>query len=171
MRINIVLNAGSKQCCANTGPERSCAKTNNITRCYTNKGSNSNLNNRPDDALMLVANNNEITEIGKKASTEITNHLQKEFDDVFAGIVCIDWTFSLQVKPDSKPYQVPPWCIAYVFQVTHYVACQLYFCSLPKERRGQTCYKHKIITLKIELKVKAQKIKTTSFATHFSYKK
>ena len=36
--------AGSGQCCANTGPEMSCTRTNSNTYCYVNTGSNSNLN-------------------------------------------------------------------------------------------------------------------------------
>ena len=54
---NSVLSAGSEQCCTNIGPERSGAKTNNNTSSYTNIGSNSNLNNRPDDVLTPAVNN------------------------------------------------------------------------------------------------------------------
>ena len=38
----------------------------------------------------------------------------RDFKDVYSGIGCCDGTFSLQGKPDSKPYQVPPRCVAYV---------------------------------------------------------
>ena len=38
------------------------------------------------------------------------------FDNVFNGIGCFKGTFSLQLKPDSKPYQVPPRCVAYALQ-------------------------------------------------------
>ena len=38
------------------------------------------------------------------------------FDNVFNGIGCCKGTFSLQLKPDSKPYQLPPRCVAYVLQ-------------------------------------------------------
>ena len=55
-------------------------------------------------------------ESDKKACTEITKQLQREFEDVFTGIECFDGMFSLQVKPDSKPCQAPPWCIAYALQ-------------------------------------------------------
>ena len=41
-------------------------------------------------------------------SAEITQQLQREFKDVFDGIGCFNGTFSLQVQPDRKPYQVPP---------------------------------------------------------------
>ena len=38
------------------------------------------------------------------------------FDNVFNGIGCFEGTFLLQIKPDSKPYQVPPRCVAYALQ-------------------------------------------------------
>ena len=38
------------------------------------------------------------------------------FGNVFNGIGCFKGMFSLHFKPDSKPYQVPSWCVAYVLQ-------------------------------------------------------
>ena len=38
------------------------------------------------------------------------------FGDVFNGIGCFEGTFSLQLKPNSKPYQVPPRHVAYALQ-------------------------------------------------------
>ena len=43
----------------------------------------------------------------KRASANMTRQIQKEFENIFMGIGCFEGTFSLQVKPDSKPYQVP----------------------------------------------------------------
>ena len=129
------------------------------TSCYTNSGSNSNLNNRPDDVLRPMVNNNEIecsipgpsteTNVNNhghsnfnnrpdntpsqtimksnisfqgqakrvtKVSTEIPKQLQKELEDVFTGIGCFDGTFSLQIKPGSKPYQAPTQHVAYALQ-------------------------------------------------------
>ena len=54
------IDAGSEQCCANTGLERSCTKDNNNADCYANIGSNSNLNSRPCNAFLPMANNNKI---------------------------------------------------------------------------------------------------------------
>ena len=51
-----------------------------------------------------------------RGSTDITQQLQKEFKDVFNGIGCFNGTFSLQVKPYSKPYWTPPRCVAYALQ-------------------------------------------------------
>ena len=42
--------------------------------------------------------------------------LQRDFIDVFTKIGCFDQTFSLQVKPDSKSYQVPLRHVAYALQ-------------------------------------------------------
>ena len=46
-----IFSVGSQQPCANTGPKRSCAKTNSNTNCYTNTENNSNSNRRPYNAF------------------------------------------------------------------------------------------------------------------------
>ena len=69
-------------------------------------------NNEP----VTIETNNEIEyslpgpnkENDKRVSTNITKQIQKELEEVFKGIGCFEGTFSLQVKLDSKPYQVPP---------------------------------------------------------------
>ena len=38
------------------------------------------------------------------------------FDNVFNAIGCFEGTFSLQLKPNSKPYQAPLRCVAYALQ-------------------------------------------------------
>ena len=63
-----------------------------------------------------MVNNNEINyffpgpnqEKYQTVSAEMTKHLQRDFKDVCKGIECLDGTFSLQVKTDSKPYQASP---------------------------------------------------------------
>ena len=52
----------------------------------------------------------------KKECPESTQQIHKDFDDVFSGIWCFEGTFSLQLKPDSKPYQAPPRHVAYALQ-------------------------------------------------------
>ena len=42
--------------------------------------------------------------------------MHKEFNNVINGIGCFEGTFSLQLKLDSRPYQVPPRCLAYALQ-------------------------------------------------------
>ena len=43
----------------------------------------------------------------KRVIAGIKQQLQRDCKDAFTGTGCSDGTFSLQVKPDSKPYQVP----------------------------------------------------------------
>ena len=52
----------------------------------------------------------------KKRSAEFTQQLHKDFEDVSNGIGCFDGIFPLQLKLDSKPYQVPPRHMAYTLQ-------------------------------------------------------
>ena len=52
----------------------------------------------------------------KRSSSTMMHSIHMRFDDVFNGIGCFEGTFSLQLKPDSKPYQAPPRCVAYVLQ-------------------------------------------------------
>ena len=70
---DITIDAGIEQCCANTGSEGSCTKTNNNIDCYTKIGSNSNLNNRPCNAFMPMVNNNDIEYCPVQAQTERPN--------------------------------------------------------------------------------------------------
>ena len=55
-------------------------------------------------------------DMDKMKSAELTQQIHKEFNNVFSGIGCIEGTFSFQLKPDSRPYQVPPRCVAYALQ-------------------------------------------------------
>ena len=43
-------------------------------------------------------------ESDKRKGAESTWQIHKDFDDMFNGIGCFEGTFSLQLKPDSKPY-------------------------------------------------------------------
>ena len=45
-----------------------------------------------------------------------SNTMEPLFSLMFNGIGCFKGTLSLQLKPDSKPYQVPPRHLAYVLQ-------------------------------------------------------
>ena len=47
---------------------------------------------------------------------EKNQKIHDTFGDVFNGIGCFKGTFSLQLKPGSKPYQVPPRQVAYALQ-------------------------------------------------------
>ena len=49
-------------------------------------------------------------------SAEITQQLKRDLKDLFPGIGSFYKMFSLQVKPDSKPYQTPQRCVVYALQ-------------------------------------------------------
>ena len=89
-------------------------------RCYTNTDNVSKVKN--EDKPMVTDNDNDNIKYflpgpnsnnGKRVSVEITQWLQKEFKNLFNGIGCFNGTFSLQVKPNSQPYQAHLRCIAY----------------------------------------------------------
>ena len=122
--IKININAiGTEQtgtgdkCCANMhtvqGDEPK-QETGRAEKCYTNMDSISKSN---DKTKPMVERNSYKTieyflsglsyEIDRKMSTETTQQKHKDFEDVFNGIGCLDGTFSLQIKLDSKPYQAP----------------------------------------------------------------
>ena len=44
----------------------------------------------------------------KGAREVLTNKIHNEFSDVFAGIVCFEGMFILQLLDGSQPYEVPP---------------------------------------------------------------
>ena len=52
----------------------------------------------------------------KNKSSAMTRRIHETFGDVFNGIECFKGTFSLQLKPDSKTYQMPLRHIAYALQ-------------------------------------------------------
>ena len=56
------------------------------------------------------------TDSDKRKSDAMTQKIHKTYGNVLNGIGCFEGTFSLQLKPNSKPYQVPPRCMAYVLQ-------------------------------------------------------
>ena len=55
-------------------------------------------------------------EVDKRESIELTQKIHSLFDNVFNGIGCFKGTFPLQLRPDSKPYQVPLRWVAYPLQ-------------------------------------------------------
>ena len=55
-------------------------------------------------------------EENKRQNIELTQKIHNVFDNVFNGIGYFKGILSLQLKPDSKPYQVPLRHVAYVLQ-------------------------------------------------------
>ena len=58
----------------------------------------------------------ENTEADRRKSDIMTQKIHNTFGNVFNSIGCFKGTFSLQLKPDSKPYQVPPRHMVYALQ-------------------------------------------------------
>ena len=56
------------------------------------------------------------TDADKRKGSKMTQKMHDKFCNAFNGIGCFEDTFSLQLKPDSKPYQAPPRCVAYALQ-------------------------------------------------------
>ena len=52
----------------------------------------------------------------KRQSSEMTQRMHDRFGNIFNGIGCFEVMFSLQLKPNSKPYQAPPRHVAYSLQ-------------------------------------------------------
>ena len=52
----------------------------------------------------------------KSKSNAMAQRIHEMFGDIFNSIGCFEGTFSLQLKPDSKPYQVSPRHVAYALQ-------------------------------------------------------
>ena len=94
--------------------EKGCAKTGTDLR--TKQGANGqsgqNNANKTINYFFLSCNVDADTRKSSKLMWEIHN----TSGDVFNGIGCFEGTFSLQLKPYSKPYQVPPRSVAYVLQ-------------------------------------------------------
>ena len=68
---------------------------------YNANGSSSNTNINTLTNYFLSSPN---IEVDKGKSIELTQRIHNVFDNVFNGIGCFEGTFSLQLKPDSKPY-------------------------------------------------------------------
>ena len=97
-------------------------ETGRAEKCYTNMDRISKSNNK---TRPMVKSNSYKTieyflsglsyENDKKRSVQTTQEIYKD-KDLFIGIRYFDGTFSLQLKPDSKPYHMPPRCMAYALQ-------------------------------------------------------
>ena len=103
----------------NTGQEtqtvsESCTNrgTDAITKQDVNGQKDQKTTNKPIN-YSFSSNN---TDADKRKSKEMMQKIHDTFDNIFNGIGCFEGTFSLQLKPDSKPYQAPPRCVAYVLQ-------------------------------------------------------
>ena len=94
--------------------KKGCTNTNtdsNIKQ-FTNGQSGQDNANKTTNYFFSSPN----VEADKRKSIKLRWGIDNTFGDVFNGIGCFEGTFSLQLKPDSKLYQVPPRHVAYAFQ-------------------------------------------------------
>ena len=82
------------------------------TKQGTNSQKGQNNANKTSNYFFLPSN----VDTDKRKSSMLMHEIHNTFGDVFNGIGCFEGTFSLQLKPDSKPYQVPPRHVAYALQ-------------------------------------------------------
>ena len=94
----------AKESCTNTDEDLKIA--NNF-----NRPNNNNSINKLTNYFLPSPN----VEVDKRKSIELTQKICKASDD-FNGIGCFEGTFSLELKPYSKPYQVPLRYLAYALQ-------------------------------------------------------
>ena len=77
---------------------------------------NGSNNNTSKNTLTNYFLSNPNIEVDKRKSMELTQIIHNVFDNVFNDIGCFEGTLLLQLKPDSKPYQVPLRHVAYTLQ-------------------------------------------------------
>ena len=90
--------------------------TNMDAGVITTQDTNSqNIQNNSNKSINYFLSSNNIDVDNRKGSA-MMQKIHKTFGNVFNGIGCFKGTFSSQLKPKSKPYQVPPRHVAYVLQ-------------------------------------------------------
>ena len=94
---------------------RNC-KTNRDTHSAAKQDDNGQQHQSQANKLINYFYSSSNTGADKIKSINMTKRVHEEFSSMFNGIGCFACTFSLQLKPDSKPYQAPPRCIAYALQ-------------------------------------------------------
>ena len=116
--VAICQNSGHGKHYTNTIQEATRAE-----KCFVNTNIFSKFKNN-DKSIVIDKEPNKVNYLfpdptqdnDKRMSVEIMQKLQRDFTDVFAGIGCFNGTFSLQVKLDSKLYQVSQRHVVYPLQ-------------------------------------------------------
>ena len=118
--INVNIDSIQKEigeCKTNSG-QKMHADTEDCTNKDAHSTAKQDVNSQQHQANKLInyfySLNN--TDADKSKSNAMTQRIHETYGEVFNGIGCFEGTFSLQLKPDSKPYQVPPRCEAYMLQ-------------------------------------------------------
>ena len=86
--------------------EKGCADTDADSKSKHSTNGQNNQDNAYKVTNYFLSSPN--VEADKRKSVKLTQEVHNTFGDVFNGIGCFEGTFSLQLKPDSKLYQVPP---------------------------------------------------------------
>ena len=129
ININIdSIQAAEEECNTNIGDAEESNTTQEVPvveKSYKNMKADSNVDNNIN-GHNASTNINSLTnyffplpnvEADKRKSIELTcKEYMKYFANVFNRIGCFEGTFSLQLKPHSKPYQASPRCMAYALQ-------------------------------------------------------
>ena len=89
--------------------------TGEINKQDANGQNDQNVSNNSNNSVNYFFSSSNIM-ADKKQSSEMTQKIHERFGNIFNGIGCFEGTFSLQLKPNSKPYQAPPRHVAYVLQ-------------------------------------------------------
>ena len=94
-----------------------CTNTDagDINKQYANSQNDQNVSNNSNNSVNYFFSSSNIT-ADKRQSSEMTQRIHDRYGDIFNGIGCFEGTFSLQLKPNSKPYQAPPRHVAYALQ-------------------------------------------------------
>ena len=102
----------------NTGQEKQTVSegcTNMGADAITKQDANSQKDQKTTSKPINYFSSNN-TDADKRKSKEMMQKIHDTFGNIFNDIGCFEGTFPLQLKPDSKLYQVPPRCVAYVPQ-------------------------------------------------------
>ena len=128
INVNIdSIQAEATECKTNTGNMRESNRTwemHVVEKGYANTDVDSKIkystNGQNDKDNVNKINNYFLSspnvEADERKNIELTQKMHSTFGDVFNGIGCFEGTLSLQLKPDSKPYQVPQRHVAYVLE-------------------------------------------------------
>ena len=107
------------ECKTNRGQE-----THTVVEGYTNMdagvitkqdANDQNDQNKSNKSINYFYSPNNI-EADKRKSSAMMQKIHETFGNILNGIGCFKGTFSLQLNPNSKPYQVPPRHVAYALQ-------------------------------------------------------
>ena len=112
IKINIdSIQAERSECKANNKQEAQTdtASCTNMRRSAINK-QDTNIQRQQDTPINTINyfTSSTNTDPDKRKSSEMMQIIHNKFGDVFNGFGCFKGTFSLQLKPDSRPYQAPP---------------------------------------------------------------